>query len=114
MMCSIEQVVYKQRVRVRDFFSDFDKLRCGFVYPNHMLTALNMAGLDKHLTAEELQHICDAYTVPRSPSLIMADYKTFLNDVEIVFTLPVQGLVDWRRAIGMFVTLHLAHPASQS
>ncbi len=39
---------------------------------------------------QEIQVICDTYTVPRSPSLIMTDYKTFLNDVEIVFTLPVR------------------------
>ena len=79
----------QNRVRVKEFLIDFDKLRSGFVYPNHFLTAMSMAGLDKVLTPTELQTICDTYTVPRSPSLIMTDYKTFLNDVEIVFTLPV-------------------------
>ncbi len=91
----LKKIVYKNRVRVKEFLTDFDKLRSGFVYPNHFLTALSMAGLDKVLTPQELQIIADTYTVPRSPSLIMTDYKTFINDVEIVFTLPVSRL--WRR-----------------
>jgi hypothetical protein len=88
-MTKAKKLVYKNRIRVKDFVADFDKLRSGFIYPNHFLTALSMAGLDKVLTPAELQTICDAYTVPRSPSLIMTDYKTFLNDVDVVFTLPV-------------------------
>mmetsp|Transcript_34539 Transcript_34539/g.87319 ORF Transcript_34539/g.87319 Transcript_34539/m.87319 type:complete len:240 (-) Transcript_34539:392-1111(-) len=84
----LKKVVYKNRVRVKEFLIDFDKLRSGFVYPNHFLTALSMAGLDKALTPTELQIICDTYTVPRGPSLVMTDWKTFMNDVDIVFTVP--------------------------
>lgn len=58
--------------------------------------AQSMAGLDKHLSSTELQIIADTYTVPRGPSLIMTDYKTFLNDVEIVFTLPVSRKGAWQ------------------
>jgi hypothetical protein len=89
-MTKLKKHVYKTRVRM-EFFQDFDKLRSGFVYPNHFLTALGLAGLDKHLSAAELQAITDAYTVPRSPSLIQTDWKTFANDVNVVFTLPVSG-----------------------
>lgn len=88
----LKKVVYKNRIRVKEFLIDFDKLRSGFVHPNHFMTALSMSGLDKLLSPAELQLICDTYTVPRSPSLIMTDYKTFLNDVDIVFTLPVSFL----------------------
>eukprot|EP00798_Chlamydomonas_sp_ICE-L_P014568 gene14568-20611_t len=84
----LKKIIYKNRVRVKDFLADFDKLRSGFVFPNHFLSALSMAGLDKVLTPAELQVICDTYTVPRSPSLIMVDYKTFLDDVNIMFTVP--------------------------
>ena len=103
----LKKVVYKQRVRVKDFIADFDKLRSGFVHPNHFLTALSMAGLDKELTPEELQLICDTYTVPRSPSLIMTDYKTFLNDVEIVFTLPVSGCSSAPALCSPFLLAHV-------
>lgn len=84
----MKKVVYKQRIRVKDWIQDFDKLRSGFVHPNHFLSALSGAKLDKELTPAELQVIADAYTVQRSPSLIMVDYKTFLDDLNLVFTTP--------------------------
>ena len=67
--------MYKNRIRVKEFLVDFDKLRSGFVHPNSFLSALSMAKIDAELTPEELQVIADTYTVPRSPSLIMVDYK---------------------------------------
>mmetsp|Transcript_9410 Transcript_9410/g.20056 ORF Transcript_9410/g.20056 Transcript_9410/m.20056 type:complete len:228 (-) Transcript_9410:593-1276(-) len=84
----LKKLVYKNRIRMKEFIVDFDKLRSGFVHPNHFLTALSMAGVDKALTPAEMQVICDTYTVPRSPSLIMVDYKTFLDDVDVIFTVP--------------------------
>lgn len=36
----LKKIVYKNRVRVKEFLVDFDKLRSGFVHPNHFLTAL--------------------------------------------------------------------------
>ena len=86
----LKKLVFKNRVRVKDFIMDFDKLRTGFVHPNHFLSALSMAKIDKELSPAELQAIADAYTVPRSPSLIMVDYKTFLDDVETVFGVQVR------------------------
>lgn len=38
-MIRLKKLVYKQRVRVKDFLVDFDKLRSGFVHPNHFLGA---------------------------------------------------------------------------
>ncbi|KAF5836110.1 flagellar associated protein [Dunaliella salina] len=84
----LKKMVYKQRLRLYEFLADFDKLRSGFVYPNHFMSALSIAGVDKGLSYAEMQIICDTYTVPRSPSLIMTDYRTFLQDVDVVFTLP--------------------------
>jgi len=71
----LKKVVFKHRIRVKEFLVDFDKLRSGFIHPNNFLSALSMAKIDAELTAQELQVIADAYTVPRSPSLIMVDYK---------------------------------------
>ncbi len=51
-MTRLKKVVYKNRVRVKEFLVDFDKLRGGFVYPNHFCTALSMAGLDKVLSPQ--------------------------------------------------------------
>lgn len=62
-MTRLKQHVYKQRVRVKDFVVDFDKLSSGYVHPNHFLTALNMAGVHKHLYPAELEVICEQYKV---------------------------------------------------
>ena len=90
-MTRLKKVVFKHRIRIKDFVVDFDKLRSGFVHPNHFLSALSMAKLDKELSPAELQIIADTYTVPRSPSLIMVDYKSFLDEVDTIFTVNVSG-----------------------
>lgn len=90
-MTRLKKVVFKNRIRIKDFVVDFDKLRSGFVHPNHFLSALSMAKLDKELSPAELQIIADTYTVPRSPSLIMVDYKSFLDEVDTIFTVNVSG-----------------------
>ena len=87
----IKKVVYKNRIRLKEFFVDFDKvclatlwqrqgtctlegpplfrkpgfsahknarglqLRTGFIFENQFLSGLSMAGLDKQLTAAQLQ-----------------------------------------------------------
>ena len=45
--------------------------------------------MDKHLSKAECQAIGDHYLVPRTPTLEMTDYRTFLHDVDIIFTVPV-------------------------
>jgi len=84
-MTHLKKVVYKNRIRVKDFIVDFDKLRSGYVHSNHFLTALSMAKLDKELSPAELQAIATYFTVQRSPSLEMVDYATFLREVEAIF-----------------------------
>ena len=86
----IKKVVYKNRIRLKEFLVDFDKvclepsntgrslkqaklltsamclvsnckfvcvlqLRSGFIFENQFLSGLSMAGLDKQLTAAQLQ-----------------------------------------------------------
>lgn len=43
-MTRIKKTVFKQRIRVKDFFVDFDRLNSGYVHPNHFLSALSQAG----------------------------------------------------------------------
>lgn len=49
-----------------------------------------MAGIDKHLSSSELETLRDAYKQTKGPSLILADYRSFLADVDIIFTVPVR------------------------
>ncbi|KAG2483950.1 hypothetical protein HYH03_017196 [Edaphochlamys debaryana] len=87
-MRRLKQHVYKNRVRCKDFIMDFDKLNSGYVHPNHFRTALSMAGIDRFLTPKELEIICETYKVQRDPTLTMVDYRTFLHELELVFTIP--------------------------
>jgi hypothetical protein len=42
-MRRLKQHIYKQRVRVKDFLMDFDKLNSGYVFPNHFRSAMRWA-----------------------------------------------------------------------
>lgn len=70
-MTRLKKLVFTQRLRLSEFITDYDRLKSGFVFPNHFLSAMSIAGVDRFLSYDELQVICDTYTVPRSPSLIM-------------------------------------------
>lgn len=45
------------------------QLRCGYIFPNHFLSGLSSAGLNKYLSSSELQALCDAYISKKGPSL---------------------------------------------
>ncbi|GLI60898.1 hypothetical protein VaNZ11_003129 [Volvox africanus] len=87
-MRRLKQHVYKNRIRVKEFLMDFDKLNSGYVFPNHFLSALSMAGIDRYLSAKELELICETYKVQRDATLVMVDTRSFLHEVELVFTIP--------------------------
>ncbi|GFR51960.1 hypothetical protein Agub_g14483 [Astrephomene gubernaculifera] len=87
-MRRLKQHVFKNRLRVKDFLMDFDKLNSGYVFPNHFLSALSMAGIDRYLTPKEIEIICDNFKVQRDATLVMVDTRSFLHEVELVFTIP--------------------------
>ncbi|PNH04231.1 hypothetical protein TSOC_009608 [Tetrabaena socialis] len=87
-MKRLKQHVFKNRVRVKDFLTDFDKLNSGYVFPNHFLSALSMAGIDRFLTPKELEVICETYKIQRDATLVMIDHRSFLHELELVFTVP--------------------------
>lgn len=90
-----QKIVYQQRIRIKEFFIDFDRLRCGEIYPNHFTSALGIAGIDKYLNSKELNVIKLAYTSnqPKNggpPGMI--NYKQFVDDIDSVFTIKVNSL----------------------
>eukprot|EP00877_Chromochloris_zofingiensis_P005200 jgi/Chrzof1/14681/Cz09g11260.t1 len=87
-MTRLKKLVYKNRVRLRDFFVDFDKLRKGEIHPTHFTRGLAMAGVDKFLSPKEIQVICDHYTVSKTASMDVMKYTEFLHDVDLIFTKP--------------------------
>lgn len=88
-MNRLKKVVYKHRIRVKEFLSDFDRLRSGTMHENFFITSLSMAGIDRKLSAQQIETIVDAYRVQVTPSLSMIDWVKFVDDVETIFTLKV-------------------------
>lgn len=84
-----KRVVYKNRIRVKEFFVDFDKLRCGLVHPNHFVSALSIAGLDRFLDKNSIKALSEGYSVDQSDGLQLVDYKKFCDEVDGVFTIKV-------------------------
>ena len=74
--------MYKHRIRIQDFFGDFDRLRCGSITPTQFARALALAGFN--LTQAQYRELSDAYpsTVEDRPVC----YKDFCADVNGVFT----------------------------
>lgn len=86
-MNRLKKVVYKHRIRVKEFLMDFDRLRSGSMHENFFITSLSMAGIDRKLSAQQIETIVDAYRVQVTPSLSMIDWVKFVDDVETIFTL---------------------------
>eukprot|EP00892_Ulva_mutabilis_P008864 jgi/Ulvmu1/634/UM010_0004.1 len=85
-MTRLKKTVYKNRVRVKEFLSDFDRLRSGTMFENFFISGLSIAGLDKKLSPQQIETIVDAYRVQVTPSLSMIDWVRFVEDVETIFT----------------------------
>uniref|UniRef100_A0A383W0A7 Uncharacterized protein n=2 Tax=Tetradesmus obliquus TaxID=3088 RepID=A0A383W0A7_TETOB len=85
-MFRLKKVVYKNRIRLREFLCDFDKLRKGEILPSHFTRGMAMAGVDKFLSPAELAAIGQHYTVPKTASMEVMMYTQFLADVDAIFT----------------------------
>jgi len=77
----IKMAVFKGRVRLNDFFKDFDPLRSGLVCEAKFRSAMSNANFE--LTEPHIRALCSRYR--RDPHGIC--YKDLLTDVE-VFTTP--------------------------
>ena len=81
---SIAKCLYRGRIRLREFFSDFDPLRSGLVTEAKFRTALDEAGLK--LSEPELRLLADHYAEDVSADKRRCKYKEFLTAVEAAFT----------------------------
>ncbi|GMF65955.1 unnamed protein product [Phytophthora lilii] len=86
----IKQTIKRDRIRLEEYYRDFDKLRHGKITAAQFCAGLNAAGF--LLSREEMSILGDEYACKEVDSLgkhWMA-WKTFVDDVESVFT--VKGL----------------------
>ncbi|CAF0920343.1 unnamed protein product [Adineta ricciae] len=89
LMGRIRHHVLINRIRVKEFFEDFDPLRLGTVSQTRfirVLASLGLTGLDGiPLTEAQMFALCNQYRHPEQRDLIQ--WKQFESDVESVFTL---------------------------
>ena len=107
-MTRLKKVVYKNRIRVKEFLADFDRLRSGTMFENFFITALSIAGLDKKLSPQQIETIVDAYRVQVTPSLSMIDWVRFVEDVETIFTKKVYFPATCQFSLHEHVVVYLA------
>ena len=79
----LQAAVVMKRVRVEEFFFDFDKLRRGKVTKNQFEQILSM--LNFNLSAEEFTALAVKYKTPTDPEY-MVNYKDFCASINGAFT----------------------------
>ena len=82
----LQALVVMKRVRINEFFHDFDKLRKGWVTRSQFSAILSTLGFD--LTDEEFSSLADKYKAMDS----MVDYRSFCRRINSAFT--IEGL-EW-------------------
>jgi len=79
----LQAAVVMKRVRIEEFFFDFDKLRRGKVTKNQFEQILSM--LNFNLSAEEFTSLAAKYKTPTDPEY-MVNYKDFCASINAAFT----------------------------
>ncbi|XP_045460656.1 uncharacterized protein LOC123671052 [Harmonia axyridis] len=88
IMSRIQQHVLKNRLRVNEFFKDFDPLRCGKITTSQFhrgLDSLGISGIQRmFLSLPEIETLITQYRDPTDPMRVC--WQTFEDDVDHVFT----------------------------
>ena len=90
LMSRIRHIVLTNRLRVLEFFEDYDPLRSGSISKEQFRRGLGLLGLSKlgahDLTDGHFKILINAYENPTKQDQVL--WTKFLNDVETVFTQP--------------------------
>ncbi|XP_053950667.1 uncharacterized protein LOC128858424 [Anastrepha ludens] len=113
----IQNIIYKRRVRVKEFLECYDHLRTGTITKNQFERALDNMGVYKYLSQRDLNLLCARYIDPIDTNRIM--WRLFENEIDRVFTIknldkapllevqsppdyikymPRDGALDWDKA----------------
>lgn len=80
----LQALVAKDRIRVKEFFLDFDKLRKGVVGEAAFRTCLGTLNIKFH--ESEIQALLAKYQQPDGPRLV--NYAQFCKNIDYVFEDP--------------------------
>ena len=82
VLARIRQACSQQRIRVGEFFRDFDRLRSGFITAPQFRIGLNMAKVA--ISAQEFEKLCETFKAPKEGAHIK--WREFVDAVDEVFT----------------------------
>ncbi|CAH8602990.1 unnamed protein product [Dicrocoelium dendriticum] len=86
----IRHIVLTNRLQLKPWFNDFDKLRCGFVTRSQFARCLSSSGISRQhlhdLTPSQLDVLSEHYSSPSDPHMV--NWVKFVEDIDSVFTLP--------------------------
>ncbi|CAG5034119.1 unnamed protein product [Parnassius apollo] len=85
IMLRVQQFVMQRRIRVFEFFRDFDPLNSGCIRPQQFRRALDMMGFNAILSDTEAMCIIRHYTDPNDKERVC--WRTFEDDCDQVFTI---------------------------
>ena len=84
MIARIQTHAKTKRIRVSEFFRDFDKLRSYSIRKDDFMRGFTFIGID--LNNDELECLCEYYSDPKRKGFCR--WKDFDQDIEKVFTEP--------------------------
>lgn len=82
VIARVRQLCSQQRIRVGEFFRDFDKLRSGYITAAQFRIGLNMAKCS--ISAPEFKMLCETFQAPKEGDHIR--WRDFCDQVDEVFT----------------------------
>ena len=73
------------RIRLHEFFCDFDGLRCGYITPTQFKSGLSMSGIARFIDQKQLAHLTEEFIDPNDKQK-RVKYAAFCEEIETVFT----------------------------
>mmetsp|Transcript_45087 Transcript_45087/g.97950 ORF Transcript_45087/g.97950 Transcript_45087/m.97950 type:complete len:495 (-) Transcript_45087:95-1579(-) len=89
----IQIYIYPRRVRMRDFFHDFDPLHCGRCTKAQFARALNCIAMKPPLTDAEIDVLCEHFR-QQGPNVSKPQHVNYTRFTEAVDTVFFQGTTD--------------------
>ncbi|MCO5557219.1 hypothetical protein L7F22_010779 [Adiantum nelumboides] len=90
----VKLIVYKDRIRSREFMRDFDKLRGRLISEPQFASALDNSAVE--LTPRQLRALADNYRVPEDPQNRIC-WTAFCDEIDTVFTFKELEKTPWRQ-----------------
>ncbi|KAH7425643.1 hypothetical protein KP509_11G063900 [Ceratopteris richardii] len=89
----VKLVVYKERIRSREFMRDFDPLRGRLITEDQFASALDNSAVE--LSPRQVRALCDNYRVPEDPQNRVC-WTAFCDEIDTVFTFKELEKTPWR------------------